>query len=211
MLTRIYLRASAADQCAGRAKEDLLTFARERGLQVAKVYEENASGATLDRPKLRELLDDCQANEVLLLESVDRLSRLSDADWQLLRAEIKSKAVKVVALDLPVSWIAAGNGNGDEFTARLFGALNDMLLDVLSAVARKDYEQRRFRVAQGIAKAKKAGDRYNGRPEDTARNSAIADMLARGMSWSQVMTATKCSRATVAKVAGRVRQAAEAA
>jgi len=31
----------------------------------------------------------------------------------------------------------------------MFGAVNAMMLDVLAAVARKDYEDRRRRVAQG--------------------------------------------------------------
>jgi hypothetical protein len=46
---------------------------------------------------------------------------------------------------------------------------------MLAAVARKDYEDRRRREAQGIVKAKAAGA-YRGRPEDTARNPGIAGM-----------------------------------
>jgi DNA invertase Pin-like site-specific DNA recombinase len=71
-----------------------------------------------------------------------------------------------VALDLPTSWQLAAPG--DEFTARMFAALNAMMLDMLAAVARKDYEDRRRRQAQGVAKAKAAGA-YRGRPEDTDR------------------------------------------
>jgi len=33
--------------------------------------------------------------------------------------------------------------NADEFTSRMFEAINGMLLDVLAAVARKDYDDRR--------------------------------------------------------------------
>jgi hypothetical protein len=54
---------------------------------------------------------------------------------------------------------------GDEFTGRMFEAINGMLLDMLAAVARKDYDDRRRRQAQGQAKAKAEG-RYKGRPED---------------------------------------------
>jgi hypothetical protein len=32
---------------------------------------------------------------------------------------------------------------GEEFTARMFAAVNAMMLDMLAAVARKDYEDRR--------------------------------------------------------------------
>ena len=77
-----------------------------------------------------------------------------------------------------------------------------MLLDMLAAVARKDYDDRRRRQAQGIAKAKLAGA-YRGRPEDTARNAGIASMLRAGSSWSAIQAAFGCSRATIAKVAKR--------
>ena len=79
-----------------------------------------------------------------------------------------------------------------------------MLLDMLAAVARKDYEDRRRRQAQGIVKAKAEG-LYRGRAENSERNAGIAGMLKSGMSWSSIQAAVGCSRATVAKVAGRVR------
>jgi DNA invertase Pin-like site-specific DNA recombinase len=80
-------------------------------------------------------------------------------------AKVRARAaIRVVALDLPTSWQLAAPG--DEFTARMFAALNAMMLDMLAAVARKDYEDRRRRQAQGIVKAKAAGA-YRGRPEDT--------------------------------------------
>jgi hypothetical protein len=47
----------------------------------------------------------------------------------------------------------------DDFTARMFDAINGMMRDVLAAVARKDYEDRRRRQAEGQAKAKAAIDR----------------------------------------------------
>ncbi len=177
-------------------------FAAERGLRVAATYIENESGATLARPRLWDLLNDSRPGDVVLVEQVDRLSRLTEADWRRLRAEIDARQVRVVALDLPTSWMLTAPG--DEFTARMFAAMNSMLLDVLAAVARKDYADRRRRQAEGQAKARAEG-RYKGRPADTERNAIIATMLTKSMSWSQVMAATKCSRATVAKVARQVR------
>jgi len=85
----------------------------------------------------------------------------------------------------------------------MFEAINGMLLDMLAAVARKDYDDRRRRQAQGQAKAKAEG-RYKGRPEDTDRNDGIARMLAGGQSWS----VTGCSRATISKLAKRLKSAA---
>lgn len=200
MYIRAYLRASTQDQDADRARAQLQAWADERGLKIAAWYVEHESGTKLARPELFRLLRDAHEGDVCLVEQVDRLARLTDADWRKLRGEIEAKGVRIVALDLPTSWSMATTT--DEFTARMLSAANGMLLDMLAAVARKDYEDRRRRQAQGQAKAKAEG-KYRGRPEDTRRNASIADMLARGMSWTQIQDATGCSRATIAKIAAR--------
>jgi len=202
MFVRAYLRASTDDQDANRARDQLKTFAADRGLHIAAWYVENESGTKLARPELFRLLADAQPGDVLLVEQVDRLSRLTSSDWEKLKAELTSRRVRVVALDLPTSWTMV-TGNGDDFTARMFDAINGMLLDMLAAVARKDYDDRRRRQAQGQAKAKADG-KYKGRPEDTERNAGIASLLAEGRSWSFIQDMTGCSRATVAKIAKRV-------
>ena len=200
MFVRCYLRASTDEQDATRARSDLERFAAERGLTVAAWYVENESGSKLARPELFRLLADCRPGDVLLIEDVDRLSRLNEADWKRLRAELDSRSVRVVALDLPTSWMLAAPA--DEFTARMFAAVNGMMLDVLAAVARKDYEDRRRRQAQGIAKAKTDG-RYRGRREDAERNAAITAMLKAGQSWATIVKATGASRSTLARLAKR--------
>jgi DNA invertase Pin-like site-specific DNA recombinase len=201
MFVRAYLRASTDEQDATRAKVQLKGFAAERGLNVAAWYVENESGAKLARPELFRLLADTQPGDILLVEQVDRLSRLTSTDWERLKAELMNRRVRVVALDLPTSWMMATADMG-EFTGRMFEAINGMLLDMLAAVARKDYDDRRRRQAQGQAKAKAEG-RYKGRPEDSERNAKIAEMLAAKQSWNTIQRFTGCSRATIAKIAKR--------
>lgn len=200
MFVRAYLRASTDEQDASRAAAALDAFAHERGLRIAARYIENESGAKLKRPELFRLLADCRPGDVLLIEQVDRLSRLTESDWRQLRAEIDAKQVRIVALDLPTSWSLAKSD--DAFTGRMLAAVNGMLLDMLAAVARKDYEDRRRRQAEGTAKAIAAG-RFKGRQEDRKRNDGIAAMLRAGSSWQQVQDAFQCSRSTIAKVKKR--------
>lgn len=197
MFVRAYLRASTSQQDASRARGALDAFAADRGLRIAARYMENESGAKLDRPELFRLLADCEPGDVLLVEQVDRLSRLTSPDWNKLRSEIDAKQVRIVALDLPTSWSLAASP--DDFTQRMFVAVNNMMLDVLAAVARKDYEDRRRRQAEGTAKAKAAG-LYKGRPENTARNAAIGAMLRDGRTWREIIDATGCSRTLLAKL-----------
>lgn len=206
MFVRAYLRASCQMQDANRARADLVKFAEERGLKIAAFYVENESGASLQRPELFRLLSDCQPGDVLLCEQVDRLSRLTADDWEKLKDEIRARRVRVVALDLPTSWMLADTDKND-ISARMFDAINSMMLDMLAAIARKDYEDRRRRQAQGIAGAKERGE-YKGRPENTKRNDGIADMLDKGMSWTAIQSVTGASRATIAKIAKRTKEGA---
>lgn len=200
MMIRAYLRASTVEQDATRAKEQLRAFALEHGQRVASWYTENESGATLERPELFRLLSDCEPGDVLLVEQVDRLARLNEADWSKLRAELQSKGVLVVALDLPTSHQAMLPARkGDDFTARMLGAINTMLLDMLAAVARKDYEDRRRRQAQGIEKAKAEGA-YKGRTVDTALHSRIRELVQDGKSVRKVAELLGCSTQTVQRV-----------
>lgn len=198
MFVRAYLRASTQQQDATRARQDLEDFAEEKGLKIAAWYTENESGASLQRPALFELIEDASAGDILLTEQVDRLSRLNETDWNALKVKLGEKRIKVVALDLPTSWMMTST---DETTARMFDAINGMMLDMLAAISRKDYITRRQRAAQGIAKAK-ANGKYKGRKQDTERNALIMKLLKAGdSSWSDIMSLVKCSRATVAKQA----------
>ena len=195
---RAYLRASTSKQDASRATSQLKEFAKQHGLKVAAWYMENESGATLARPELMRLIADASEGDVLLVEQVDRLSRLNAEDWETLKAELTAKRIRIVALDLPTSFIGA-KASMDDTTQALLDAVNRMLLDMLAAVARKDYTDRRRRQAQGIERAKEAGQ-YKGRKPDTERNAAIAEMLNNGMSWSAICQATGASRSTLKRI-----------
>jgi DNA invertase Pin-like site-specific DNA recombinase len=122
MFVRAYLRASTAEQDAARVRGVLDAFAAEQGFRIAARYLENESGAKLQRPELFRLLADCEPGDVLLVEQVDRLSRLTSPDWNKLRAEINIKQVRIVALDLPTSWSLAAPA--DDFTGRMFAAVS---------------------------------------------------------------------------------------
>jgi DNA invertase Pin-like site-specific DNA recombinase len=162
---------------------------------VASWYVESESGAKLTRPELFRLISDASPGDILLIEQVDRLSRLNAADWETLKQKLGEKRIRIVALDLPTSWLSA-TGSTDEATQGLLNAVNAMLLDMLAVVARKDYTDRRRRQAEGITKAKTAG-LYRGKQADDERHLLILDMLDRGMSWSAVQSVTKASRSTI--------------
>ncbi|WP_447046157.1 recombinase family protein [Vreelandella sp. H-I2] len=199
---RAYLRASTEDQNASRAREALEAFAKDKGARVASWYIENASGTRADRTELARLIDDAQAGDILLIEQVDRLTRLTKSDWDKLKAAIQSAGLRVVSLDLPTSHVAMTVSASDDFTGRMLDAVNSMLMDMLAAVARKDYDDRRRRQAEGIEKAKAEGV-YKGRPVNEALHLRILELRGHGLSVRKTAEIVGCGVSTVQRAEKR--------
>src|SRR5471030_1114380 len=170
-----YLRASTKEQDALRAKNRMKAFVEEKGFRLASWYTENVSGASLQRPELLRLLDDAAPGDIVLIEQVDRLSRLDEEGWQKLKRMMQEKHLVVVSLDLPTSHIALTASAGDEFTQAMLKAINGMMLDMLAVIARKDYQDRRRRQVEGIVKAKDAG-KFRGRQADVQLHAKIIEL-----------------------------------
>jgi DNA invertase Pin-like site-specific DNA recombinase len=150
MNVRIYCRASTEGQHADRA---LLACANLRKASTGKIageYIENASGAKLERVELMRLLAEARPGDLLLIEAIDRLSRLQHEEWAELKATLNSKGLVIVSMDLPTSWQMV-EMSGNDLTSGILRAVNAMLIDILATMARQDYETRRKRQAQGIA------------------------------------------------------------
>ncbi len=170
-----YLRASTKEQDAKRAQDSLKSFVEGKGARIAGWYIENVSGASLQRPELMRLLQDAEKGDAILIEQVDRLSRLNDEDWETLKELINKKQLKVISLDLPTSHAVLMKHQSDDFTSAMFRAINNMMLDMLAAIARKDYQDRRRRQAQGIDKAQEEG-KFKGRRPDLDMHDKIIQL-----------------------------------
>ena len=125
MTVRIYVRASTKDQDAKRALSDLLSFSQSYDDNHVE-YVEHFSGTKLDRPALTLLLNDAEEGDILLVESVDRLSRLSQDDFAILKQRIKDKGLRLVVADLPTTHTVSEGMTGD-----ILRVINDMLIDLL--------------------------------------------------------------------------------
>lgn len=174
MFIRAYLRASTEDQYADRARSMLDSFVSERGLKIASYYCENISGTKLERPELSRLLNDSHQNDIILVEQIDRLTRLSNDDWKTLKRQIENRELRIVSLDVPTSWQAVDSSitNNDPVTRAVLAAINAMLIDLMAAMSHKDWLSRRERQRQGIERAKKEG-KYQGKPADEERHRKV--------------------------------------
>jgi DNA invertase Pin-like site-specific DNA recombinase len=205
---RAYLRVSTAKQDAHRAKEEITAFAHTHNQQIAAFYFETFTGTSLNRPELGRLLLDASHGDIILIESVDRISRLNHADWLQLKHTIESKGISIVALDLPTSHVALKQKDGeDEFIKAVLKAVNGMLLDILAATARKDYDLRRKRTLEGIAKAKATNPQsYQGRKRNQVLWDSIRKLLTTSHTYSAIQQLTGANRMTIANVSKEMKK-----
>ncbi|MCQ8849809.1 recombinase family protein [Alteromonas stellipolaris] len=196
MKARIYLRASTKEQDSKRAESALLEFANSKNLEVIETYCENYSGTKLERPQLNRLLQGSQQGEILLVESVDRLSRLSQEDFDTLKLRLSEKRLKLVVMDLPTTYEHFSEG----ITGSIMAVINNMLIDLMATMARLDQEKRVERIKQGMEKAKAQGKRVGGRAKNQELRANIKKYLAKGMTAEEVAKLVDCGVATVYRV-----------
>ncbi|PPZ95504.1 resolvase [Acinetobacter ursingii] len=197
MNTRIYLRASTKDQDAERALQILQDLNQNLNLGETIVYVENYSGTKLDRPELNKLLSEANQGDTLLVESIDRLSRLTQRDFQELKRRIQEKGLRLVVADLPTTYQMIQTS--DSITHSILELINNMLIDLLATMARLDNEKRIERIKQGLTRS---GYKPTGKKANEAKHKRIKELLAVGnMTKEEIAKAVNCGVATVYRVA----------
>jgi DNA invertase Pin-like site-specific DNA recombinase len=199
LFIRAYLRASTDDQDANRGRVSVSQFCDARGARVASWYVENVSGASSERAELHRLIDDSHDGDVLLIEKVDRLSRLPYEQWKELRQKLHDAGLHIVVVDQPMTHSVLGQGDSD--TSMISRVLTEFMINLAAAMARDDYETRIRRQREGIEKAKQIHGKYRGKPRNEQLHSNILMLLQDGKSWGQIVDLLGCSRSTVARVA----------
>ena len=199
MTIRIYVRASTKEQDAERALSGLIQFSQNYGSEYV-AYIENESGTKLNRPILNQLLNESMPGDILMIESVDRLSRLQQADFEILKQQIKDKGLRLIVSDLPTTHMQIKHD--DTITTSLLELINNMLIDLLATMARLDNEKRRERIIQGL---QRSGYKPTGKKANLVKHNRIKQLLASNhMTKEEIAKAVGCGVATVYRVAKKI-------
>ena len=195
-VARLYLRVSTAEQDLTR-QSSIEHEARQAGYYIAGIYREKASGARADRPELLRMIADLQPGEVVIAEKIDRLSRLPLAEAEQLVASIRAKGARLAVPGVvDLSDITPGT---DGVTRIVLEAMQELLLKLALQMARDDYETRRERQRQGVARAK-AEHKYAGRPADTALHERIIALRRTGLTIRRTAELCGCSPSQVKRI-----------
>lgn len=138
-----YARVSSTDQHLDRQIEKL------KAERCEKIFEDKFSGASKERPVLRQLMSFIREGDVVLITELDRLGRNS-ADLTEIMNEIQQKKATLDVLNLP-----SLRGIEDENLRRL---LNNIIIELYKYQAESERKRIRERQRQGIALAKISGN-----------------------------------------------------
>lgn len=210
MMFRIYLRASTADQNVNRAEEMLKQFVKDQHpMAIYRSYSDSFSGTTLERPALNRLLTEAQQGDYLLVESVDRLTRLDQTDFTKLKQRIAEKGLKLVVHDLPTTHASI---TADETTiaGSLIAPINNLLIDLLAVMAKLDNDKRKERIKQGIEQKIATGWKPQGKQANQEKHKAVIKALKErertGLTIQQVAKLNDVSEPTVYRILRELKQ-----
>lgn len=147
-----YLRVSSDSQSTDNQLPALQAYAKSRGWEITEVYQEAESAwKSGHQRELKHLIDDARRGKfnIVLVWSLDRLSREGSAAILNLVDTLKAYGVKVVSLQEP--WTEAP------------GAIGEILYAITGWIAKMESERRSERTKAGLQRAVSQGKRL-GRP-----------------------------------------------
>ena len=179
-----YARVSTTDQNLERQ------LVRLKAAGCEKIFEEKMSGAVLERPALRRMIDFIREGDVVVVTELDRLGR-SNKDLTQIMDEIRGKKASFEFLNLP-SFAGVQDDN-----IRML--LNSIIIELYKYMAQSERERIRERQRQGIELAKKAG-KFKGRKpiftKDSPRLALALEEYERGKSARDVCELTGIKTST---------------
>lgn len=150
-----YIRVSSKEQNEARQIEAMSKFNKDNNIENAIELIDKASGTNTDRDNLQLMLKVIGKGDLVVIKSIDRLSR-NYKECKRLWEEITSKGADIVVIDMPML-------DTRQYKDLLGSFISDLILSVLGYVAEQETEFRRQRQAEGIKIAKEQG-KHLGRP-----------------------------------------------
>ena len=167
----IYARTSTVDQHTENQVYDLEQLARQRGLEIIKIYQDQVSGTRARRPGLDQLLSDARQGkfDVVLVWACDRLARSVSHFLQVLD-ELGHLNIEFISYREQLDTT---------------GPLGRAVVVIISAIAELERSLIVERVRAGLRRAKLEGRRL-GRPPLIVDREAVLHDREQGMSISQL-------------------------
>ena len=132
-----YLRVSTKEQNEERQRVAMQEFNQANGFENAIEMVDKSSGTNTDRPQLQLLLQVVGEGDLVVIQSIDRLSRNYNECKDLWK-QITDKGADIVVIDMPLL-------DTRQHKDLLGNFVSDLILQVLAYVGQQENEFRRKR------------------------------------------------------------------
>jgi DNA invertase Pin-like site-specific DNA recombinase len=186
MNVAIYARVSTSDQRNELQIRELTEYVERRGWRLAGIYQDQMSGAKVQRPGLDALMADARLRkfDAVVVWKLDRFGR------SLINCIAGIQELTAAG----VRFIAASQGLDTDVA----NPTSRLLLHILAAVAEFERELIKERVSAGLKNARSKGTRI-GRPRVVFDRQRVLDMRQQGMSFPAIARALGVGQGTVVR------------
>lgn len=150
-----YIRVSSKEQNLDRQVKSLIEY----GVSEENIKADKESGKDFNRPSYQLLKQDIlREGDVLVVKELDRLGR----NKEMIKTELdyfKKHGIRVKVLNIPTTLMDIPEGQ-----EWIIDMINNILIEVLGAIAEEERNKIKARQAEGIAAAKEKGT-HMGRPK----------------------------------------------
>lgn len=199
-----YARTSTPRQKSFRQTENIKEYAKKNNLTITEMYAEAYTGTSVDRPEFQKLLKTVKTGDIIIFDSVSRMSRDENEGLDLytelfnmgiqlvflkeptINTEVYKQALAKHANDkIETLAIETGNKATTRFIQAVISAINDFTFDLVKEQIRLAFAQAQAEVdnihkltKDGIAKAKEQGKPVGGQAQiGTKKKSKKAEAV----------------------------------
>lgn len=162
--TFLYARVSTKDQNENRQIDALIKYCKDNNIEFSQrdIFIDKCSGKDIEREQYKILKHCLRSGDTLIIKELDRLSRRK-ADIKKELDYFKQHKIRVKILNIPTTLIDL-----PEDQEWVFDMVNNILIEVIGAIAEDEYKRIRQRQLEGIeAYKKRNGGKCAGRPPIT--------------------------------------------
>lgn len=186
-----YARTSTPKQKILRQTESIKEYANKNDLTITEIFAEAYTGTSVDRPEFQKLLKKVKTGDIIIFDSVSRMSRDENEGFDLY-TDLFNKGTQLVFLKEPtintkvykqaldkhanerIETLAKETGNKatTRFIHAVISAINDFTLDLVKEQIRLAFAQAQAEVdnihkltKDGIAKAREQGKPVGGQAQ----------------------------------------------
>ena len=152
-----YIRVSSKEQNPERQFQAIKEF--EPNIEDDNIYIDKQTGKDFNRANYQKLKSLLRKGDILIVKELDRLGRNKEMIKDELN-ELSSRGIHIKILNIPTTLIEL-----PEESSWVIKMVNNILIEVLAAIAEEERIKIRQRQSEGIAIAKAEG-KYKGRKAD---------------------------------------------